>query len=605
MIELNIITRCSRQQNLLKIIETLFLKDFAIIWHIIFDINKIKEIDSNLLYTLSNINYIKIYYDKSDINSYGYNLINKIIKSIINENSFIYLLDDDNILHENFNILYKLINEKEIIIFNQFINYKDFTNSKYRYASIDNVKIGSIDAAQYIIKRNVFTLNNNHINYMNDYCADGILMELLLKLYPEKFLFINEILCYYNYLTEKKEFSLPKILLLGNNENNTQLLSNNDTNFECRELNVLNITQSYNINEILYEFKPNSIITIGNVNLTELNDLSYDFRKKWLHFDKIDKNTGHYSYYCANNFILDTHYKINPLISFFTPIYNTGNILYRTYESIKNQEYTNWEWVIVNDSNDNLTLNIAYEIAKKDCRVKVYDFREKTGGIIGESKYRAASLCNGIYLMELDHDDYITSDAALLMVKCFQENPDCKFVYSDCAEIDENHNSLTYGNGFAFGYGTYREEKYNNKIYQVINTPNINPKTIRHIVGVPNHFRAWDRFFYHSIGGHNRNLSIADDYELIVKTFLNTTMIKIPKLLYLQFYHNNNTQNLTRADIQRRVRSISEYYNEKIHDRFIELGVIDWAYNFNNEYPLCAESKFGDEEKYVNKIYKL
>ena len=100
----------------------------------------------------------------------------------------------------------------------------------------------------------------------------------------------------------------------------------------------------------------------------------------------------------------------------------------------------------------------------------------------------------------------------------------------------------------------------------------------------------------------DRRLTIADDYELIVRTFLKTRMVRIPKLLYLQFYHNNNTQNATRADIQRRVKSIKDFYNKKIYERFIELGVRDWAYEENPWEPLLVESKFGDEENYVNYI---
>jgi hypothetical protein len=138
-----------------------------------------------------------------------------------------------------------------------------------------------------------------------------------------------------------------------------------------------------------------------------------------------------------------------------------------------------------------------------------------------------------------------------------------------------------------------------------VNTSGINPKTIRHIVGVPNHFRAWERFFYHSIGGHNRRMSIADDYELIVRTFLHTKMVRIPKLLYLQFYHNSNTQNATRKDIQRRVRTISTFYNERIKNRFEELGFEDWAYKFNPQSPLMAPSLFGKEECSVNYIMNL
>ena len=275
--------------------------------------------------------------------------------------------------------------------------------------------------------------------------------------------------------------------------------------------------------------------------------------------------------------------------------------------SLKSQSYNNWEWVLVNDSTDEgKTLKIAEKLAENDPRIKVYDFRSKSGGVIGESKYRAAVLSRGKYIMELDHDDVLTDDAAALMVRGFQNYPQCKFVYSDCSEIDEAHNSLTYGEGFCFGYGSYHKETYNGREYSVCNAPNTNPKTIRHIVGVPNHFRAWDKEFYLSIGGHNRRLTIADDYELIVRSFLKTRFLRIPKLCYLQFFHNssnlNNTQDSSRADIQRRVRSIGQYYNLIIKERFEELGVQDWAYSQFPNNPLLAESRFGDDEGAVNFI---
>jgi hypothetical protein len=82
-------------------------------------------------------------------------------------------------------------------------------------------------------------------------------------------------------------------------------------------------------------------------------------------------------------------------------------------------------------------------------------------------------------------------------------------------------------------------------------------------------------------------------------------MVRIPKLLYLQFYHNSNTQNATRKDIQRRVRTISTFYNERIKNRFQELGVEDWAYKFNPQSPLMAPSLFGRDESAVNYIMDL
>ena len=74
-----------------------------------------------------------------------------------------------------------------------------------------------------------------------------------------------------------------------------------------------------------------------------------------------------------------------------------------------------------------------------------------------------------------------------------------------------------------------------------------------------------------------------------------------------QFLLNNsngrNTHDLSRADIQRRVRSIMYFYNDAINERFKELGVIDYAYKENENNPLNVESRFGEDENYVNYIY--
>jgi hypothetical protein len=162
---------------------------------------------------------------------------------------------------------------------------------------------------------------------------------------------------------------------------------------------------------------------------------------------------------------------------------------------------------------------------------------------------------------------------------------------------------MKYPDGFAFGYGSYRREGE----WDVNVCVGVNPKTIRHIVGVPNHIRAWRKETYHAVGGHNRRLTIADDYELIVRTFLKTKFCHIESLGYIQYIYNNesgqNTHDATRGDIQRRVRSIANHYNHDIAQRFYQLGVRDWAYKGNPANPLLTPSRFGSKEKSVNVNY--
>jgi SAM-dependent methyltransferase len=48
--------------------------------------------------------------------------------------------------------------------------------------------------------------------------------------------------------------------------------------------------------------------------------------------------------------------------------------------------------------------------------------------------------------------------------------------------------------------------------------------------------------FYREIGGHNVQLEVADDYDLVVRTYLKARKItKINQLLYLYRYYNGNT----------------------------------------------------------------
>jgi glycosyltransferase involved in cell wall biosynthesis len=596
----NIITRCSRLQNLSTIKHNIFQQGVDVNWHIVFDTTTLKDIPAELLTELQNENTF-FHFVKSNGEDYLYPQSGNIIKKL---SGWAVFIDDDTILHndyyEELSLLINKTKSKQIFIVSQQVDGRDFTGLDIRTASPENTRYQGVDIAQITFNCDVF----NHYEFTGHHSADGFLIDKIYVEHPKWFHWYDKILCYYNFLETKPTAKTPKVLLINNKS--VELKSYISADYEDNSLNVLHLENDNNIGEILTTFNPDSIVAISDdwTNFPNLANQPLQIRNKWVTLPQIDNNTGQIAYQCAMETILNNDN--SHLISYFTPVYNTKKVLYRTYESLKNQTYNNWEWVIVNDSTDGgKTLKIAEDIAKNDPRVKVYDFREKSKGIIGEAKYRAANLCHGYILAELDHDDYLTSDCTELLYKASQQHPEIGFFYTDSAEINENYESLRYDPGFALGYGKYENVESDGMKYDSCISPNINPKTIRHIVGVPNHVRAWRRDVYHQIGGHNRGLSVADDYELIIRTFLNTTMMRIPKLGYLQFMHSSNTTDLSRKDIQRRVRTIMYYYNDKIAERFKELGVEDYCYNTNPDSPLSVESRFGINENYVNKIYKL
>lgn len=396
----------------------------------------------------------------------------------------------------------------------------------------------------------------------------------------------------YDYTKRTSSAQVPKVLYIGEGKPNLKTSLNYSEHTD--ELITIHIKDDKNIAKVIAEFNPNSIITSGSnwEDYSTLASMPYEIRKKWINVPQEiqDDTLGQSAYMCATNQMLKNDN--TKLISYFTPMYNTGDKLRKVYECLKNQTYNNWEWVLVNDSTDRgKTLKIAEEIAVADPRVKVYDFKEKSGGNIGEVKYRAAMLCRGHILAELDHDDHITPQLTKWLQRASEDHPECGFFYSDCAIATLDWKPHWFKGSHSFGYGSYRDEVYNGVNLKVTNQHNINPVTIRHIVGIPNHVRAWRRSTYMKLGGHCRDLSIADDYELVVRTFLITRMCHIPRLGYVQFMYEGeekNTHAIVRADIQRRVKSIAEFYHQDIKKRFDELGLNDWAYERNPKDPTSS-----------------
>lgn len=377
---------------------------------------------------------------------------------------------------------------------------------------------------------------------------------------------------------------VPIVAIFSKNPGISQEIKSSDFisweahNFECHYF-----SPDDNLDKIIHDHNPFVFVTTGTVtDYPQLFNSTYSVRRRWIHVDELtdDRSIGDSVYTCFIDSALNHERNLaDPVVSCFTPTYRTGNRIYRVFNSLQNQRHKNWEWVLYDDSNDGgRTFDMISELAQQDHRIKVFK-KNTPSGMIGETKRYAAGLCTGKYLVELDHDDVLTYWALDHVVSGFKEYPEGKFLYTDASEVFETGGCVNYGDFWGFGYGKHYDSHYNGAVYTCESAP-INPKTIRHIVAAPNHIRAWESEFYFSIGGHNPRLHIADDYELIVRTFLNTRMIHVPRLCYLQYMNSggNNTQEPRRPEIQRAVRYISSYYDKQIHDRFVELGFDDFVW---------------------------
>lgn len=91
-----------------------------------------------------------------------------------------------------------------------------------------------------------------------------------------------------------------------------------------------------------------------------------------------------------------------PQISIIVPVYNTGEILRNTVNSILNQTYKDFELLLIDDGSQDISSAICDEYQKHDCRVRV--FHKEISGICDTRNY-GISLARGKYIAFCDHDD--------------------------------------------------------------------------------------------------------------------------------------------------------------------------------------------------------
>lgn len=110
-----------------------------------------------------------------------------------------------------------------------------------------------------------------------------------------------------------------------------------------------------------------------------------------------------------------------PKVSVLTPIYNTDlQHLRECIESVLHQTFSDFEFIILNDSPDNHALDEVVE-SYSDPRIRYYRNDKNMG--ISASRNKLLGLARGEYLAIFDHDDICVPERLALQVAALNENP--------------------------------------------------------------------------------------------------------------------------------------------------------------------------------------
>src|SRR5665648_1169107 len=371
-----------------------------------------------------------------------------------------------------------------------------------------------------------------------------------------------------------KMAKLPKVVVFGVGLTTERFADKDYTVLSCHESDV-------KVADVIQSERPDILVSIGSSTgvFPELCTLPLWQRKAWLHFESFEKiNDGA----VLNCYIINVLVPSKELVSIFTTTYKSKTKILRPFRSLRAQTYQDWEWVILDDSDDNgETYRMLEALKEKEPRIRLYK-PQSHSGYIGAVKRDTAMMCRGKYIVELDHDDDILPETLQLLVNAFKTDPKIGFVYSDFCELfDDNLQNWKYVETYGLGYGSYMKSLVQGRWVNHAPTPPANPKTFSHIVGVPNHIRSWRAETYREIGGHNAGLWVADDYELILRTFCaGWKLCRIPLCLYLQYRNrvDNNFTFMRNKEIQKLTRLISMQYQNILQKTFRDLGFTDYNY---------------------------
>jgi len=129
-----------------------------------------------------------------------------------------------------------------------------------------------------------------------------------------------------------------------------------------------------------------------------------------------------------------------PKVTVLMPVYNGEKYLHEAIESILNQTFTDFEFLIINDGSTDNSISIIESY--NDSRIRLIN-NEKNLGLI-DTLNNGIDLAKGEYIARMDCDDISLLKRLEKQIDFLKKNPSACLVATHIALIDENGNSVGY-----------------------------------------------------------------------------------------------------------------------------------------------------------------
>lgn len=243
-----------------------------------------------------------------------------------------------------------------------------------------------------------------------------------------------------------------------------------------------------------------------------------------------------------------------PKVSIIMPCFNAEKYLEESLDSILNQTYTDFEFIIIDDGSEDNSFHILEKYSEKDKRVQLYRNKKNQG--VTYTRNRAFGLCRGEYIALMDADDISPLDRIAFEVRYLEEHEDITCVNGAIIKMSEDGHLTNKYNVDA----TWK---------QVMNPLEVKANLIFHNV-CANSSVMFRRSFIEEKKLSYRNYSCMSDYDFWCGfVAAGGKIVSVSKIL--QFYRIVNsgiTVHTTGSEIRKSI------YDE-IHKRYLEgIGIV-------------------------------
>ncbi len=116
-----------------------------------------------------------------------------------------------------------------------------------------------------------------------------------------------------------------------------------------------------------------------------------------------------------------------PEIALITPVYNTGEIILETAESVLGQSFQGWEWIIVDDGSDEETYELLRQVEQRDDRIQLLRQQNK---LAPAARNLGVQNSEAPFLKFLDADDLLGENLLQVQIEAARQQPD-QVVFSE------------------------------------------------------------------------------------------------------------------------------------------------------------------------------